>query len=354
MIADMEYFRIQIPMTRVFRTALGSINSYTGFLVRLRTDDGLEGWGEATPSKRITGETEGSTASVLELLRAELRGMEETSIDLIWELMQRAVGGNYGAKSAIDTALWDLMGKRAGMPVYRLIGGYRDRMETSYTVDLGTPEEADEQLSEYIRMGLRAIKIKLGQGLQDDYERVKKARRMAGGSAKVYVDFNQSYTPKKALDLSGSIQKFEIEFLEQPVKALDFEGLKYVRDRSDIPVMADESVHGPEDAVRVIRMEAADMINMKLVKAGGITRGRRLIELAEAAGMPTMIGCTVETRVGITAATHVALALKNVHYTDLDGYYSLSRELTRGGVRLKGGEHSVSGEPGLGLSVDLS
>lgn len=352
MIESLEYYRLQIPMSRVFRTSLGETTQYSGFIVKLTTDDGLEGWGEAMPSRRITGETAGSTTGTLDLLRPLLKGRDESSIELLWEVMEGTVRGNYGAKSAVDIALWDIMGKRTGQPIYRLLGGYRDRMNTSFTVDLGSMEEAEEQISEYLGMGVSTLKIKLGKGLRDDYDRVKKARQMAGDGRMIYVDFNQSYTPKKALELSESVHKFEIEFLEQPVRAGDLDGLKFVRDRSNIPVMADESVHGPEDAVRIIRMEAADMLNMKLVKAGGITRGKRLIEMAESAGLPTMIGCTVETRIGITAGVHLALALKNVHYTDLDGYQSLSREITTDGVVLENGEHHVSGKPGLGLEVD--
>lgn len=353
MIESLEYYRLQIPMSRVFRTSLGETSKYSGFIVRIRTDDGLEGWGEAKPSRSITGETEGSTASTLDMLGPMLKGKEETSTELIWEIMERTVEGNYGAKSAVDIALWDIMGKRTGQPICRLLGGYRESVTTSFTVDLGSMDEAESQITEYLGMGIDTLKIKLGKGLREDYDRVKKARQMAGDGPIIYVDFNQSYTPKKALELSESVHKFEIEFLEQPVKAKDLNGLKYVRDRSSIPVMADESVHGPEDAVRIIRMEAADMLNMKLVKAGGITRGKRLIEVAEAAGLPTMIGCTVETKIGITAGAHLALALKNVHYTDLDGYQSLSREITTDGVVLEKGKHRVSGKPGLGLTVDL-
>lgn len=351
MIASLDYYKMQIPLKRVFRTALGSTNTYNGILVRLRTDDGIEGWGESIPSKRITGETEGSTIATLERIRPLLSGRDESAVELIWEEMERDIRGNYGAKSAVDIALWDIMGKRAGLPVCSLLGGYRKSMETSYTVDLGSMEEADEQISEYLALGIHALKVKLGTGLREDYERVKKARQMAGDGLKIYVDFNQSYTPKKALELSATIHKFEIEFLEQPVRAGDLMGLKFVRDRSQIPVMADESIHSPEDAVRIAKMEAADMVNMKLVKAGGITRGKRIIEIAEAAGMPAMIGCTVETRVGITAAAHLALALRNVHYTDLDGYASMTRDVTENGARLENGEHVVSGMPGLGLSV---
>ncbi len=351
MIDELDFFNVRLPMSRAFRTSLGSSSSYSGFIVKLKTEDGLEGWGEAVPTRRITGETEQSIAGVLEMMKGVLAGKDETSVELIWKMMEEATVGSYGAKCAVDVALWDLLGKRAGLPLHRLLGGYRERMQTSFTVDLGTMEEAEQQITEYLAMGVRALKVKLGKGLREDYDRVKLARQKAGDDATVYVDFNQSYTPKKALELAESIHKFEVEFLEQPVRANDLDGLKFVRDRSSIPVMADESVHGPNDAIRVVRMEAADMINVKLVKAGGITRGRKIIEIAESAGIPVMIGCTVETRVGITAGAHLALAMRNVHYTDLDGYYSLATEITDGGLKLENGEHVLPGGPGLGISV---
>ncbi len=353
MIEQFDYFALHIPMSRVFRTSLGSTETYSGFLVRLKTDDGREGWGEAVPARRITGETEESIRGALETMKGIVLGREETSAELIWKAMEESAIGSYSAKCAIDVALWDLTGKKAGMPLCRLLGGFRDRMETSFTVDLGSMEEAEEQIEEFTSMGVCALKVKLGKGMREDYERVKKARQRGGDGIKVYVDFNQSYTPKKALDLAHTIQKFEVEFLEQPVRANDLEGLKFVRDRSPIPVMADESVHSPADAIKIVRLEAADMLNMKLVKAGGITQGKRIIEIAEAAGMPVMIGCTVETKVGITAATHLALALRNVAYTDLDGYYSLSRDVTSDGVRLVEGKHMVGAGPGLGIGVKI-
>lgn len=351
MIDELDFFNVRLPMSRVFRTSLGSTSSYSGYIVRLKTEDGLEGWGESVPARRITGETEQSISGVLEMMKGIVVGMEETSVELIWKKMEEAAVGSYSAKCGIDVALWDLIGRRAGMPLHRLLGGYREKMQTSFTVDLGTMEEAAEQITEFLAMGVRALKVKLGKGLREDYDRVKLARQRAGDGVTVYVDFNQSYTPKKALELAEIIHKFDIEFLEQPVKANDLEGLKFVRDRSSIPVMADESVHCPEDAIRVIRTGAADMINMKLVKAGGITGGKKVIEIAESAGIPVMIGCTVETRLGITAGAHLALAMRNVHYTDLDGCYSLAADITDGGVKLENGEHLLTGRPGLGISV---
>ncbi len=350
MIESIDYFETSIPLKRVFRTFLGSTSAYGGFLVRIRTVEGFEGWGEAIPARRITGETAGSIGSFLDMMKQKLAGMDELRMEAIWEMMEREAIGSYGAKCAVDTAIWDIIGRKANLPLSSMLGGYREKVETSFTVDLGSVEEAEEQISEYLGMGVRSLKVKLGRGLQDDYECVKKARQMGGSEVTVCVDFNQSYTPKKALELSSSIHKFEVDFLEQPVKASDLEGLKYVRDRSQIPVMADESVHGPGDALRIVRMEAADMLNLKLVKAGGITRGLRVIDIAESAGMPVMIGCTVETKVGITAAVHVALARRIVNYTDLDGCYSLTRDVAEGGAVLNAGMHTAAG-PGLGLTL---
>lgn len=353
MIKGFDYYKLEIPMVKEFRISLGSTKSYEGFLLRIRTDDGLEGWGEAVPTPFITGETMGSVQSALEMLKGIVMGKDEASIELIWDAMQGTLKGSYAAKCAVDLALWDIAGKRSKLPLSRMLGGFREGIETSFTVDIGSLDEAESQTEEFIEMGLKAIKVKLGRGLREDYERVKRVRQKAGDEIKMYVDFNQSYTPKKAVELSGNIHKFEIEFLEQPTKADDLPGLKYTKEHSSIPVMADESMHGPEDAVRIVRMEAADMMNLKLMKAGGITRGRKVIEIAEAAGIPLMIGCMVETKLAVTAGTHLALAMKNVKYADLDGYSSLKKDVTRDGVVIVKGENRVSGKPGLGLEVQM-
>jgi L-alanine-DL-glutamate epimerase-like enolase superfamily enzyme len=351
MIKSVEFRNIEIPMKKAFRISLGSTESYEGYIVTVETDDGQRGLGESVPTPFITGETLSSIREALGILGRAVTGMDETRIDLITEVMERTIVGSYAAKCGIDTALWDLMGKKAGLPLSSLLGGYRESIRTSFTVDIGAMDEVEKYTREFMDMGIRAVKVKLGRGLREDYERVKRTRQTAGDDVMVYVDFNQSYSAKKAVELSSSIHKFEIEFLEQPTPAGDISGLKFVRERSSIPVMADESVHGPEDAMRIVREEAADMINMKLMKAGGISRGRRIIEIAEAAGMPVMIGCMVETKIAVTAGTHLALGMKNVKYADLDGYSSLMRDITTGGLVLKNGENSVSGKPGLGLSL---
>lgn len=353
MISALDYFRLDIPMMKEFRISLGSTKSYEGFVVRLRTEDGLEGWGEAVPTPFITGETLGSVPYALDMIRDTVIGSEEAELERIWERMESRLSGSYSAKCAVDVALWDLIGKRGKMPLHRLLGGYRKGIETSFTVDLGSLQEIESQAEEFLNLGLKAVKLKLGTEPAEDFERVKRVRQKVGESMKLYVDFNQAYTAKRAVELSERIHKFEIEFLEQPTPAEDLEGLKFVRQHSSIPVMADESVHGPEDAIRLIRMEAADMMNLKLMKAGGITRGRKLIEIAEAAGIPVMIGCMVETKIATTAGTHLALGMKNVRYADLDGYTSLKKDVTRNGVVMKDGLNTLNDKPGLGLEVDL-
>lgn len=353
MITEFDYFRVDIPMMKEFRISIGSTKSYEGFVVRLRTEDGLEGWGEAVPTPFITGETLGSVPYALEMIKEFVVGTDETELERIWERMEGRLRGAYSAKCAVDVALWDIIGKRGKMPLHSLLGGYREGIETSFTVDLGSLKEVESQAEEFVNLGLKAVKLKLGTTLSEDFERVRKVRQKVGDGMKLYVDFNQAYTAKKAVALSEQIHKFELEFLEQPTKAEDLEGLRFVRQHSSIPVMADESVHGPEDALNLIRMEAADMINLKLMKAGGITRGRRLIEIAEAAGIPVMIGCMVETKIATTAGTHLALGMRNVRYADLDGYTSLKKDITRNGVTMKDGLNILNNNPGLGLEVDL-
>ena len=351
MIKSVEHRILEIPMKKAFRISLGSTQSYEGFLITVRTDDGLTGYGEAVPTPFITGETLGSIREALGILGPVLTGLDETGTELIAEIMEKTIAGSYAAKCGIDMALWDLMGKRAGLPLSSLLGGYRKSIPTSFTVDIGTMDEVEKYTKEFVETGIRTVKVKLGRGLREDYERVKRARQTAGDSVMIYVDFNQSYSAKKAVELSSIIHKFEIEFLEQPTPASDISGLRFVREKSGIPVMADEAVHGPEDAMRIVKAEAADMINMKLMKAGGISRGRKIVEIAEAAGMPVMIGCMVETKIAVTAGTHLALGMKNVKYADLDGYSSLVHDITAGGLVLENGENSVSGKPGLGLSI---
>ncbi|MGB9815937.1 MAG: dipeptide epimerase, partial [Thermoplasmata archaeon] len=270
MISQVSFKRITIEMKKPFRIFLGSSDIYQGFIVRIDTDDGITGYGEAVPTPYITGDTLGSIEFELESISSMLKG-ENISTEGIDERVRRRLRSSRASRAAVDMAIWDIIGKMADTPVYRLLGGYREKISTSYTVDLVEPSQAVEMARSFLEQGVKVFKIKMGSGIKEDVERVQRVREVVGDDKMIYVDFNQAYSAKNALKVIGAIERYGIEFVEQPVPAHSLNELKMVRQNSPIPVMGDESVFSIYDAARVISMEAVDMINVKLMKSGGIT-----------------------------------------------------------------------------------
>lgn len=350
MISAIEFKKIEIEMKKPFVIAIGATSIFEGYLVKVRTEDGFEGLGEAVPTPFIMGDTLGSIENELKIFSKSLVGME-TSPERLNEKMFSLARNSKASRAAVDMAIWDIIGKKAKLPIHSILGNYRGEFETSYTVDLVEPEIAAKEAAELLNDGVVVFKIKLGSGLQKDYDRVERVRKTVGDDKEVYVDFNQSYTSKKAIALSEKIAKFNVEFLEQPVPADDVRALKFVKDHTSIPVMADEAVMSPKDAATIIQNEAADMINLKLMKSGGITDGLAIIKTSQAFRIPVMVGCMVETRLANTAGLQVALSQPGVKYTDLDGFSSLKEDIVTGGIVFKDGKNSLQDGPGLGVTL---
>lgn len=338
-------------MIKPFKISLGSTDFYEGFVVTLETDDGIKGYGEATTTPFITGDTIGSIESELAIFSEALKNREE-SPEEISILMKNLCKSAKASRMAVDEALWDIIGKRGKMNVKKMLGNYRKSIATSYTVDLVAPQEAKKQATELLSQGVKIFKIKVGSGITEDLERVKAVREVVGPDLMVYVDFNQAYSVRKTIEISKHLGKYNIEFLEQPVNMYDIKGLKFIRDRSDIPVFADETIFTPDDVVNVLQTESVDGINIKLMKSGGITESVRMVNIAESFRAPVMIGCMVETRLANTAGLVVALAKNGVKYADLDGYNNIKRDIVTHGVTFKSGELTLPDIPGIGVDLD--
>jgi len=351
MIKNIRFKRITLELKRPFKIALGTITVYEGFYVAVETSDGIVGYGEAVPTPFITGDTMGSIEEELRVFSKELIGLEE-SPEIINEKMKKMMKASKASRNAIDCAIWDIIGKRANMNLTKLLGNHKKSIATSYTIDLVNPEEAEAQAKELLKLGIKVFKIKMGTGIESDIERVRRVRNVVGPNAMIYVDFNQSYTPKKAVEIAKKLEEFNIEFLEQPVPANDISGLKYVRDNSPIPVFADESVFTPKDLVEVLSKEAVDGVNIKVLKSGGITDAIKMVEVAESFGVPVMIGSMVETRLASTCGLVVALSKAGVKYADLDGYSVIKEDPVENGIFLKNGEVTLNESiPGIGISI---
>jgi len=351
-IERIEVYRVSLAYVEPFRIALGTSVKSENVIVRVLTDFGIEGWGEASPSFKITNETPETVINALTKIGPRLIGMCPFKIEQIIEKIDEIIEGNTSAKAAIDMAILDIIGKKARKPISSLLGGYRDEVLTDITIGIKSPKEMAKSAVKYIKKGFKVLKVKVGVNPSEDVERIRRIREAVGPEIKIRIDANQGWTPKEAIEIIKKIEKYNVELVEQPVKAEDIKGMATVRKNSSIPIMADESVHSPKDALEVIKAEAADVINIKLMKSGGIWKAMKIAAIAEAANIPCMVGCMGESNLGITAAVHFAAAVKNVQYADLDADLLLKDKLVRkGGAKVKGSKRIVPKKNGLGIGA---
>lgn len=348
-IKSIELYAGTVYYQAPFRISLGASDQSEEIVVHIIDSEGFEGWGEGSPSTHILGETQGTMLAASERIAPRLVGLDSSMLAGLLDEVESAIFGNTAAKAAFDIALYDLYSKRLGLPLFKFLGGFRDRVETDFTIGIMSVSDAVKKASELVDRGFKIIKVKVGLSLSDDVERVKAIRDTIGGSVKLFVDANQAWSPKQAIKAINQLSRFDIELVEQPVKAYDINGLAFVRKSVGIPIMADESVHSPYDAINVIKAEAADLINIKLMKSGGIRNALKIAAISEASGVKNIVGCMMEGAISIAAAVHFAAATRNVIFTDLDSDISLKNTLVKSGmVEYKDGFRILSNYPGLG------
>jgi len=349
-IQQIEVYSVTLAYKEPFKIAQGTSTESHNIVVKIITDYDAIGWGESSPSQRVTGETTETVLRTLDKIAPKLIGFCPLRIEHDIEVMDSIVKQNPAAKAAIDMALHDILGKTCRKPLFMLMGGYRTEVLTDVTLSIKPPKEMAKDAAKAIKRGFKALKVKVGVNPTEDVERIRLVREAVGDNIAIRIDANQGWTRQQAIEALSKIAKFNIQFVEQPVPADDLKGLINVRKNSPIPVMADESVHSPEDALRLIQAEAIDLINIKLMKTGGIMKARRIAAIAEAAKTPCMIGCMGESEIGIAAAAHLAAAVKNIQYADLDSDILLKDKLAKkGGVAIKDSKRVFSRQHGLGI-----
>jgi L-alanine-DL-glutamate epimerase-like enolase superfamily enzyme len=316
-------------------------------------DTGETGYGNAPPTAVITGDSQGSIiTAVRDIIGPKLVGMAVDNLEEIMTTIDASAMHNSSAKAALDMAVYDLFGKLHNLPLYKLFGGYRTMMTTDLTISVNEPEEMVHDAVDAVTAGYTALKLKVGTDAALDIKRVQAIRAAVGSTVKIRLDANQGWTPKEAV---RTIRKFEdlgldIELIEQPVKARDFTGLKYVTDHVETDIMADEAAFGPFEVFQLLSMSACDLINIKVMKAGGLHNALKIAHIAETAGVQCMMGCMLESKVGITAAASMAAGKKIITRTDLDAAVLLAEDPVAGGVRFDKDRLILPDAPGLGIT----
>lgn len=352
-IKDIVIGHMSVPLKKPFKTAIRSVNSIDDVIVNIVTDTGNVGFGSAASTALVTGDTtESIEGAIKNYIKKSIVGMDIENLEGILLKLNSCIVKNTSAKAAVDIALYDLYGQHYKAPLYKLLGGCRNKLETDITISVNSPEEMTRDSMEAVKLGYKTLKIKVGKDSKLDIERMKAIRKAVGYDVKLRIDANQGWEPKEAVRTLRKIEDADvnIELVEQPVIASNLEGLKLVTNNVDIPVMADESVFSPQDAARVMEMRAADLINIKLMKTGGIYNALKICSLAEVYGMECMLGCMLEGKVSVTAAVHLAAAKSVITKIDLDGPVLCSRDDVVGGAIYDNNNITLSEKPGLGIT----
>jgi len=347
-IVDLTTFRRDFKLQNPSVVAYEAVETAPNIIVRVELENGLVGWGNAAPDAHVTGETaEGVERTINHLFRPFLIGQEASRIEWLWSQLCGLAPRQPTATAPIDIALYDLLGKAAGLPLYKLLGHARDEILTSVTLSIEETTMSVRRALTFQAQGFKALKIKCGLDAEDDIVRVRAVRRAVGDAVRISLDANQGYSVGTTLRVLAELRGCDVAFVEQPVAADDIEGLRELCGRSPIPVMADESVLGAEDVLNC----PAPLVNLKLMKTGGITGTLKANAVAEARGIRAMIGCMDESRISMAAAAHVALASGNVAYADLDGHLDIIGDVASEGILIADGMVRACHGAGLGLSV---
>ena len=325
-----------------FVIARGGSSEWKTVTVRVVDGDGAEGWGEAAPS-RFYGETAETVVAVLERLRPIVETADPWRIEETERALATAIRGNAAARCAVSAALHDLQGKRLGVPLWKLWGLAPDAApRSSFTIAIAADEATlRARVREAVDAGYPILKIKLGT---DRDEAIVRAVRAEAPHAILRVDANAAWTPKRALAIIPLLAELGVEFVEQPLPAHDLEGTRFVRERSALPIVVDESCLVATDVAKVAGV--ADGVNLKLAKCGSLREALRIVHAARAHDMLVMAGCMIETSLGITAAAHLAPLLDAV---DLDGAALLADD-PYVGATIANGVVTLPEAPGLGVA----
>lgn len=348
-IREIEYFRLDLPLSAPYTIAYETVSHSTNIILKIVTDSGITGWGCAAPDQAVTGETPEDVVSTIEnVLQGMLLDSSPFQIARITYELKQLTPKPSSAIAMVDMALYDILARKADLPLYQLLGGFKHHIHTSVTLGITSLKETLEQAEKYLKSGFSILKLKGGLCLNEDIEKVLKLRERFGHDFLLRFDANQGYSFDQSVEFIKRIETANLEIIEQPTSQEKDERLGRVTEAVPVPVMADESIRTLKDAYRLASNNLIDMINIKLMKVGGIFNSQHINSVAKAAGMEVMVGCLDESALGISAGLHFALSCANIEYADLDGHLDLINDPFEGLFILNNGILYPTEAAGLG------
>lgn len=351
-ITEIHIAQLTIPLIRPFITAVRQTNCVEDVVITVKTDSGHVGYGSAASTPAITKDsTQSIITTIKNILGPQLIGRSISELNALLQMNNQAIAGNSSPKAAIDIALHDLFAQYCGLPLYKLLGGNENTISSCITISVKDMDAMVKDAISLVNQGHHNLKIKLGLNPMEDIQRVQSIRQAVGDSITLLVDANQGWSFEDSLQVIEAFKqhRLNISMVEQPVSAEDIEHLKAISDQVDCCIIADEACFSPEDALNLATRNACDGVNIKLMKSGGIENAKAIHHIAKAAGMKIMVGCMLESPIGVAAMASFAVSKPDIFYADLDPIHLIADNYILGGARLLDDQIRLSDKPGLGI-----
>ncbi len=352
-ITDIKIQTLPLHLHKPVVLTFGIIRESHSVVIKIETDTKIYGIGEAAPFGPVTGETPETVVATLKLLKERLIGINPLSVQRINAILKSTIAANTSAKAAIDIAIYDIYAKTLGVPLYVALGGESNTAETDITLWIAPVNEMLKDVERYLEKGFRIFKLKAGIDPKRDIELIMEIREKFGEELILRMDANQGWNLTEAVEIINTLAEYKLELIEQPIPLKNITGLRKIREKINVPLMADESLFSPEDAINLIKEDAVDLFNIKLMKSGGIFNGTKINAIAEASGVECMIGCMMESPIAITAAAHFVAANPNITRCDLDSTFHSTQDMVKWDSIFKGGKITLPDIPGIGIDIDI-
>lgn len=352
-ITAIQLYAVQLPLEVPFVVSYQSYKSMPSIIVKMETDEGITGYGEGVADEHVTGETWEGTFHILKnTLGPALIGRNPLEIERIHDIMDGLIYGSPTAKAAIDIACYDIFGKKIQQPIYQLIGGrYHDEFPLTHVLSIAEPGKMADEAAAMVEKGYQSFKMKVGTQVSEDVRRIIAVRERIGEEPAIRVDVNQGWVNSAAtLTALEQLRGCQLDWLEQPVLADDIDGMADIKAKTVVPLMIDEGLKGMKEMREIIRKRAADKVNIKLMKCGGIYPATKLAHMAEMAGLKCQVGSMVESSIASAAGFHVAFSKKVITSVELTGPLKFSKDV--GDLAYDVPYIRLTEKPGLGIEIN--
>lgn len=346
--------KLTIPLIRPFITAVRRTENVEDIVIQIKTTCGKTGYGSAAATPLITGDSLESIISAIKYsIAPKLIGKNLADFNQLIQINQQALQKNTSAKAAVDIALHDLFAQKCNLPLYQFLGGNKNQIKSCITISVKCADEMAADALEFVSQGFTTLKIKVGlDNILTDLNRIRAVyRATADNNIKLVIDANQGWDAKSAIKILNQIEeeKLNIAFVEQPVTAHDLTNLKFIHDSVTTPIFADESCFLAVDALNLAKLNACSGINIKLMKCAGLNNALAIYNITKAANMQAMVGCMLESPIGVAATASFALSKPDIYFTDLDPMALIQYNPIAGGATILGDTIILSDNPGLGI-----